>query len=481
MGRTKGSKNGISTTKGYTAIGKKAVGILDNAGNYIYKSMQEAKSKLKTKDFNPSMPGATAKYLDKKNEARQAALEKQRKIAAKIQAEAQAKQMAQQQKQAQQPQPTANTQAFQQPQQQNQQTAPQQQPVQAPKQATDKKQGLINSIKDKIPDIKPNQNGNTANTQQQAEQKPQQTEQKSSNKKSLIGMIAELATNKEARDTVVGKVKKGVKKVADKVEEKAVETVGPDEIKKMAKGELKGALDKVKDTREGPRKGTNAEGLGNFIKADIQDRAEDVKNKAVKKGKEYLTNTLNRALEDPRMKDELKDMAKTGYYKGEKEAIKQVASKITDPSSVRKYSSVALDAAVPTYDKRKASDKNRFTDFVKADIQDRINDAKKKAKDKAVDKITSSTSKITKDKRMQDEVKMFKEDPEKAIKKIVNDYKNDPDAKKKYKSVAADIVMPTYEDRKADLDDNFFDFIMNDIQDRHNDTKKKIKKKVVNW
>lgn len=459
MGRTKGSKNGISTTKGYTAIGKKAVGILDNAGNYIYKSMQDAKAKLKTKDLNPAMPGATAKYLDRKNEAKQAALEKQRKLAAKIQAEAQVRQMQQMQQKPAQSQLSQNSQAFQRPQQSQQQST--QPPVQAPnirpKQET---QPVAQST---------NQNGN------------QQTAKPAAKKKSWLSTVVDIATDKNKREAVINKAKEVGKKVADKVEEKAVESIGPDEIKKMARSGLQGSLDKVKDTREGPRKGTNAEGLGNFIKADIQDRAEDAKNKYVKKGKEYLTNALNRALEDPRMKDELKEMAKTGYYKGEKEAIKQVANKITDPSAVRKYSSVMADAAVPTYSKRKASDKNRFADFVKADLQDRMNDAKKKAKESAVNKITATTSKLTKDKRLKDEVAMFKKDPEQAIKKIVNDYKNNPEAKKKYREVAADIAVPTYEDRKAELDDNFFDFILNDIQDRNNDTKKKIKKKVVNW
>ena len=459
MGRTKGSKNGISTTKGYTAIGKKAVGILDNAGNYIYKSMQDAKAKLKTKDLNPAMPGATAKYLDRKNEAKQAALEKQRKLAAKIQAEAQVRQMQQMQQKPTQPQPSQNSQAFQQPQQSQQQST--QPPVQAPNiRPKQEAQPVAQNT---------NQNGN------------QQTTKPAAKKKSWLSTVVDIATDKNKREAVINKAKEVGKKVADKVEEKAVESIGPDEIKKMARSGLQGSLDKVKDTRDGPRKGTNAEGLGNFIKADIQDRAEDAKNKYVKKGKKYLTNTLNRALEDPRMKDELKEMAKTGYYKGEKEAIKQVANKITDPSAVRKYSSVMADAAVPTYSKRKASDKNRFADFVKADLQDRMNDAKKKAKESAVNKITATTSKLTKDKRLKDEVAMFKKDPEQAIKKIVNDYKNNPEAKKKYREVAADIAVPTYEDRKAELDDNFFDFILNDIQDRHNDTKKKIKKKVVNW
>lgn len=459
MGRTKGSKNGISTTKGYTAIGKKAVGILDNAGNYIYKSMQGAKAKLKTKDLNPAMPGATAKYLDKKNEAKQAALEKQRKLAAKIQAEAQVRQMQQMQQKPEQPQPSQNSQAFQQPQQSQQQST--QPSVQAP-------------------NIRPQQEAQpVAQNTNQNENKP--AAKPAAKKKSWLSTVVDIATDKNKREAVINKAKEAGKKIADKVEEKAVESIGPDEIKKMARSGLQGSLDKVKDTREGPRKGTNAEGLGNFIKADIQDRAEDTKNKYVKKGKEYLTNTLNRALEDPRMKDELKEMAKTGYYKGEKEAVKQVANKITDPSAVRKYSSVMADAAVPTYSKRKASDKNRFADFVKADLQDRMNDAKKKAKESAVNKITATTSKLTKDKRLKSEVDLFKKDPEQAIKKIVNDYKNNPEAKKKYREVAADVAVPTYEDRKAELDDNFFDFILNDIQDRSNDTKKKIKKKVVNW
>ena len=106
---------------------------------------------------------------------------------------------------------------------------------------------------------------------------------------------------------------------------------------------------------------------------------------------------------------------------------------------------------------------------------------KKKAKDKASDKVSQSVAKVTKDNRMSNEMRMLKEDPEAAVKKMVQDAKNDPKTAQKYKEVAADLIMPTYEGSKADLNDNFFDFMMNDIQDRNNAAKKKLKKKVTSW
>ena len=175
----------------------------------------------------------------------------------------------------------------------------------------------------------------------------------------------------------------------------------------------------------------------------------------------------------------MKDLANTGY-KDQKAAVQQLANKLTDSGEVRKYSSVAADALVPTYDKRKASDKNKFGDFIKADIQDRINDTKKKAKDKAVNKVTSTVSKLTKDKRLQGEMDSFKKDPVGTVQKMVKDAKTNPETAKKYKEIAADIAVPTYEDRKATTDDSFFDFLLNDIQDRANDAKKSAKKKFVN-
>lgn len=456
MGRTKGSKNGISTTKGYTAIGKKAVGILDSTGNYVYKKLQDAKAKMKTKDLNPAMPGATAKFLDKKNEAKQKSLEAQRKMAAKAQAEAQAKQMQRQ-----------NTQPA--------QSQPQQKP-------TDKKQSLMSGLSDvtnklqsAISNKNTNQNGNTENNKKS---EAITTEKPSSKKSGLIGILSELATNKDAREKIVGQVKKFAASAGQAVEKGAVRNLGPNEIKKMANEGFKSSLDKIPDKTE--RTAKDDDSFGEFVKNDIHDRKSEIRDKAVAKGKEYATNTMNRMLNDERIQNDLKDLAEKGYYGGSKEAMKAMANKITDSGEVRKYASVAADAAVPTYDKRKASNKNTLGSFIKADIQDRINDSKKKLKEKTVGKITSATAKVTKDPRMKKEVEAFKKDPQAAIKQMVQEAKSNPEAAKKYKSVAADVVMPTYEDRKATTDDSFFDFIMNDIQDRSNDNKKKLKKKWIN-
>lgn len=408
MGRTKGSKNGISTTPGYVAIGEKAKNQLLTMGKNIAANYAPAantlKKKLTTKEQNPAMPAATAKYLDKQKAAKEKAMEPQ------VQQQAQ------------------------------------------PQTVADKK-NFLQELASKIP----NQNGNQK--QEATTEKPKQEAKKKSG----------FSVN-----DLVKQVKQIAQPLAENAEETVVGTVGPGEIKKSAKKATKEGLDKAIKTYD-KREASNKDKLGDFVKADLKDRTNDLK----KKGKEYLNNTLARALDDPRIQKDLSELAKTGY-KDEKAAVQQLASKLMDSGERRKYASVAADAAVPTYEGRKASDKNKFGDFIKADIQDRINDAKKKGKEKVVDKVASVGSKIVKDKRLQGEMDSFKKDPIGTAQKMVKDAKTNPETAKKYKEIAADIAVPTYEDRKATTDDSFFDFLMNDIQDRANDAKKKAKKKFVN-
>lgn len=452
MGRTKGSKNGISTTPGYIAIGEKAKGQLLNAGNKLASNFTPAvntlKKKLKTKDLNPAMPSSTAKYLDKQKEAKEKAME-----------------------------PKVN------PQQNQMQTQKpvSQEDIQQSKEYSDKmgllKEGLkkladtqqsqeydkkiqdakpaMKKIVGKEAETEPNQNGNTDN--------------KGGKGKSLLKQLKSFASGVASS--------KEVQSLAKSIERGAVRGVGTGEVKKMAKSGLQDALNKIPDKAE-KREASDKNNLKDFVKADIKDRANDIKSKAIKKGKKYATNTLDRMLEDERIQGDLKDLAETGYFKGEKEAAKQVLTKMTDPKQAKKFTSVALDAAMPTYKGSKAKNEDRMRDFIENDLEDRINEAKKKAKDKAANKVQQSVASLNKDKRMTNEMRMLKEDPEAAIKKMVNDAKNDPKTAQKYKEVAADLVMPTYEGSKAENDDNFFDFMMNDIQDRRNEYTKKFKKKV---
>lgn len=496
MGRTKGSKNGISNTPGYIAIGEKAKGQLLTAGNNLQKHFTPAantlKKKLKTKDINPAMPSSTAKYLDRQKEAKEKAMEP------KVQ---------------QQPQPQPQTQ----PQQQNQSYDDKMKQLQGllksmteEQQAKDydsKMKKLSSNMKsateeqqtkdydDKTQDLKAGlQKLLGGNKQQTTTQKPKagpvsKEERMDPTKKEPTsnqnGNSATNNTNSNKKKSGTGKnllkqLKQLAASTAQTVEKGAVRNIGPSEIKKTAKSGLQTALDKIPD--EKPKSNAeNANSLGEFVKADLKDRANSAKSKAIKKGKQYATDTLNRMLDDERIQGDLRDMAETGYYKGEKEAAKQLVNKMLDPKEAKKYSSVALDAAMPTYEKRKAKNEDRFAEFIKNDLSDRINDAKKKAKDKASDKVSQSVAKVTKDSRMSNEMRMLKEDPEAAVKKMVNDAKNDPKVAQKYKEVAADLIIPTYEGSKADLDDNFFDFMMNDIQDRNNAAKKKLKKKVTSW
>jgi hypothetical protein len=272
------------------------------------------------------------------------------------------------------------------------------------------------------------------------------------------------------------KLTKQLKQFADKAAEKAeiaaVRNVGPGEIKKMAKSKVADAAEKALPTYEG-RKASKTDYLDDFMVADVADRINDAK----KKGKQYINNTVSRLLDDERIQGDLRDLAEAGY-KNQNDAVKVAANKVLDPKNTRKYMSVAADAAIPTYEGRKASDKNRFGEFMKADIQDRINDAKKKAKEVGVNKVTKKVNTVLKDKRIASDIEALKKDPIETAKKIVNDVKNNPEAAKKYKQVAADAAVPTYEKRKASTDDSLFDFVANDIQDRINDKKKKAKKKL---
>lgn len=372
MGRTKGSKNGISTTPGYVAIGEKAKGILMNPSPAPSQPMP-------AKEKNPAMPTATAKYLDKLN-------------------------------------------------------------------------GIVSSYKAKtntpvtsLPNIRP-----------QRKQEPVQQPKKSGfSLKKLAGQFIQFAD-----------------KAAEKAETAVVRNVGPGEIKKMAKEGTSKAIDKAIKTYD-KRKAGDKNNIVDFVKADLQDRIND-KKKAVKK---HLNESADRALNDERIQGDLRDLAEAGY-KNENDAVKLAANKALDPKNTRKYMSVAADAAIPTYEGRKASDKNRFGEFMKADIQDRINDAKKKAKEVGVNKSTKKVNTVLKDKRIASDIEALKKDPVGTAKKIANDVKNNPEAAKKYKQVAADVTVPTYEKRKASTDDSLFDFVANDIQDRINDKKKKAKKKL---
>lgn len=373
MGRTKGSKNGISTTPGYVAIGEKAKGILMNPS-------PAPSQPIPAKEKNPAIPTATAKYLDKLN-------------------------------------------------------------------------GIVSSHKAKtntpatsLPNIRP----------QQKQEPVQQPKNKSGfSLKKLTKQLKQFAD-----------------KAAEKAETAVVRNVGPSEIKKMAKSKVAEATEKALPTYKG-RLASKRDYLDDFMVADVADRINDAK----KKGKQYINNTVSRLLDDERIQGDLRDLAAAGY-KNENDAVKLAANKVLDPKNTRKYMSVAADAALPTYEGRKASNKNRFGEFLKADIQDRINDAKKKAKEVGVNKSTKKVNAILKDKRIASDIEALKKDPVGTAKKIVNDVKNNPEAAKKYKQVAADVAVPTYEKRKASTDDSLFDFVANDIQDRINDKKKKAKKKL---
>ena len=373
MGRTKGSKNGISTTPGYVAIGEKAKGILMNPS-------PAPSQPIPAKEKNPAMPTATAKYLDKLNNI-----------------------------------------------------------------VSDHK-SKSSTTATSLPNIRPQQ-----------KQKPAQQPKKKSgfSLKKITRQFEQVAN-----------------KAAEKAETAVVRNVGPGKIKKMAKSKVAEATEKALPTYKG-RLASKRDYLDDFMVADVADRINDAK----KKGKQYINNTASRLLDDERIQGDLRDLVEAGY-KNENDAVKLAANKVLDPKNTHKYMSVAADAVMPTYEKRKASDKNRFGEFMKADIQDRINDAKKKAKEIGVNKSTKKVNAILKDKRIASDIEALKKDPVGTVKKIVNDVKTNPEAAKKYKQVAADAAVPTYEKRKASTDDSLFDFVANDIQDRINDKKKKAKKKL---
>lgn len=424
MGRTKGSKNGISTTKGYTAIGKKAVGIIDKNGNYIYEQMQKAKAKFKTKDLNPAMPGATARFLDKKNEIKQKVLEEQRKAAAKAQSMAMAKQM-QGQKNSEQP---------------------------------------ATSLSNIRPQNEPKQ------------QEPQQQKPKGKNIFEAMADKASKALN-SGEKKISKKINTMTKNATEKAESAAVRSLGPKEIKKAVNQALENQL---RPTEVKPKRiAKDDDNFGTFVKKDIVDRLANSLYKKNKKRNDDTRKTVNNLLNDERLQGDLRDIAEEYYKNGESGAVKYLANKVDKPSEIRKYLSAIADSANPTYKERKASTDDSMLDFVANDLQDRINDRKKKNNEKAVNKSTKQLTRIVKDKRLKNDIESFKKDPVNTAKKIANEYKNNPEARKKYNSVILDSKVPTYDKRKASNDDSMFDFVANDVQDRANDLKKKLKKKWV--
>ena len=424
MGRTKGSKNGISTTPGYIAIGEKAIGNILRTGKRIgrnlatkYKPVADmAVKKFTTKEKNPAMPSTTAKYIDKQKEIKE--------------------------KTSANPNQNGNVDAM---------------------------KNMLSSLASKIPTKQPSKE-KVSTAKATTDKEP---EKKSSRRANLISTLSSVAEGIKTTGKAIANNPK-VKEVTNKVKEKVVGSVGSGIIKDEANKALNSYLDKNLETYDKPKytgeKGTNE---------NLQDAVSDTKNLGKMAVKDYSKNTMNRFLNDERLKDDLSAVANKYVDGGQDAALKYLADKVTDRGELKKYSDVALDSAVPTYDKRKASDKNRMAEFIKADLQDRMNDAKKKAKENVSNKVSKTVAKVTNDKRLKDEVKMFKENPQKAIKQIQDNIKNDPQAAQRYKEVLTDVALPTYDERKASTDDNFFDFLLNDIQDRSNDATKRLKKAIV--
>jgi hypothetical protein len=160
--------------------------------------------------------------------------------------------------------------------------------------------------------------------------------------------------------------------------------------------------------------------------------------------------------------------ALTEDYKNPAQAV---VRSFTDPKNTRAYVGLAADAFVPTYKKSKAKLNDNFSTFMKNDIKDRINDAKKSMKKYGVNKITNSINRVLKDPRMTETIDSIRNNPN-DVRRVAQ--KN----KSKYLDVALDAAVPTYKKSKAKLNDNFSTFMKNDIKDRINDAKKVGKKKV---
>ena len=285
------------------------------------------------------------------------------------------------------------------------------------------------------------------------------------------------------------KLKEVGQKVEDRVQRQLTTGFGVNEVKKELRKRANAAIgsaetnanNKIDSTIKtyGKRKAGNDDSFMDFMKNDIQDRINDSKKSAnksakslVKKGGDYLRTTANRAIDDERTSEVMRKILKKNY-KNIKNVDANVLRSVLDPKTREKYTNIALDAAVPTYDKRKASDKDTPLEFLKNDIQDRANEATKKVKTKASKKIQDTMNRALSDERMKDDIEAYKKDPNKAINNIM-DSKN----RKRNIDVAADAIMPTYEGSKASNEDNLKEFIKNDLQDRTNSMKKKLKQMV---
>lgn len=275
-------------------------------------------------------------------------------------------------------------------------------------------------------------------------------------------------------------------KVEDKVNQRLTSSFGVNEIKTELRKRANKAINSAETNANskidtaiqtyGKRKASDNDSFVDFMKNDIQDRINDSKKSAnsmaksmVKKGGDYLRDTANRAVDDERTSEVIRKILKKNY-KNIKNVDDDVLRSVLDPKVRKKYTNIALDAALPTYDKRKASDNDNALEFLKNDIKDRANDATKKFKSKASKKIQETMDRALNDERMKEDVEAYRKDPNKGIENLI-DEKN----RKRNVDVAVDAVMPTYEGSKASNEDNLKDFLKNDLKDRTNNMKKKLK------
>jgi hypothetical protein len=250
-------------------------------------------------------------------------------------------------------------------------------------------------------------------------------------------------------------------KAEDYITKTATVALGPKEVAKTITGAAYPAIDRLF-----PKQKTTArldDDFSTFIRNDIHDRIGSKINKTNSRAKKAVNNIVN----DERFKSKVQE-ALTEDYKNPAQAV---VRSFTDPKNTRAYVGLAADAFVPTYKKSKAKLNDDFSTFMKNDIKDRINDAKKSMKKYGVNKITNSINRVLKDPRMTETIDSIRNNPN-DVRRVAQ--KN----KSKYLDVALDAAVPTYKKSKAKLNDDFSTFMKNDIKDRINDAKKVGKKKV---
>lgn len=292
--------------------------------------------------------------------------------------------------------------------------------------------------------------------------------------------VGEKASNKKFNPIgdLISSGREKLKEIGNKVEDRVTKgltvNLGPSEIRKEITGRVNNKVDSAVNRiqRNNPRVASTEDSFKEFMANDIYDRLNDKINKGVRKTGDYIKNTTNRMVNDERFTEEMRKHLKNNY-KDTNNIESDIIKSLADSKTRKKYTNIALDAAIPTYKGSKASTEDSFKDFIKNDLRDRANENTKELKSKVSSKINEAVDRFVNDERVKSDLSTFKDDPYGTIEKF-----KDPKNKERNVETALDAAIPTYDKSKSSTEDSMKKFIKNDIKDRTNNMKKKLKKMI---